>query len=326
MSERLADYDYSLPEKLIAQHPLARREDARMMVLDRAGGTIAHRRFLDLPEFLSQGDLLVLNDTRVVPARRFSDDGAIEFLFLEQVDTRSWKCLVKPGRRMRLGASVVLSGVAGRVAKVYPEGERLIAFEREIDPYRGGQIPLPPYLDRAPDASDATRYQTVFARSPGAIAAPTAGLHFTPGILAELPHTFVTLHVGTGTFRPVQSNLIAAHRMHAERFRITTEAAAAINAAERIIAVGTTSVRVLEAAVRKAGRLIAQEGATDIFIYPPFSFRAVNRLLTNFHLPRSTLLMLVAAFAGREFVLRAYDEAVAERYRFYSYGDCMLIL
>ena len=196
----------------------------------------------------------------------------------------------------------------------------------QIDPYRGGQIPLPPYLHRAADAEDAKRYQTVFAREPGAVAAPTAGLHFTPEILSRLAHTFITLHIGTGTFRPVQGDSIAEHRMHSERFAITPEAAEAINHAERILAVGTTSVRVLEAAVRREGRLVAQSGATDIFIHPPYAFRAVDRLLTNFHLPRSTLLMLVAAFAGREFILRAYAEAVRERYRFYSYGDCMLVL
>ncbi|HXA08736.1 MAG TPA: tRNA preQ1(34) S-adenosylmethionine ribosyltransferase-isomerase QueA [Chthoniobacterales bacterium] len=326
MSGRVDEYDFALPEELIAQRPLPRREDARMMVLDRARGTIAHRRFQELGEFVRPGDLLVLNDTRVLPARRFSDDGAIEFLLLEQVDPQIWKCLVKPGRKMRLGATAVLDGVTGRVEKILDEGERLVRFEQAIDPYHGGDVPLPPYLQRAADAEDAARYQTVFAKTPGAVAAPTAGLHFTQEILAKLPHTFVTLHIGTGTFRPVQSATIGGHRMHAERFTITEEAAAAINAAERVLAVGTTSVRVLEAAVRRKTRLIAQEGATDIFIHPPHTFRAVDRLLTNFHLPRSTLLMLVAAFAGREFILRAYAEAVGERYRFYSYGDCMLIL
>jgi S-adenosylmethionine:tRNA ribosyltransferase-isomerase len=320
------DYDFALPDELIAQRPLPHREDARMMVLARARGTIAHLRFADLIEFVRPGDLLALNDTCVLPARRFSDDGVIEFLFLEQLDSLGWKCLVKPGRKMRLGATAVLDGVAGWVEKIYDEGERLVRFERVMDPYRAGQIPLPPYLNRVADAEDTTRYQTVFAKEPGAVAAPTAGLHFTPEILAKLPHTFVTLHVGTGTFRPVQSETIAGHRMHAERFMITEEAAVALNAAERLLAVGTTSVRVLEAAVRRQGRLIAQEGTTDIFIYPPYEFRTVARLLTNFHLPRSTLLMLVAAFAGREFVQRAYAEAVRERYRFYSYGDCMLIL
>ncbi len=326
MGERLSDYDFDLPEELIASRPLPRREDARMMVIDRASETIAHRRFAELPEFVRPGDLLVLNDTRVLPARRFSDDGAIEFLFLEAIDAQSWRCLVKPGRKMRVGDATVVDGVTGRVEKIFEEGERLVRFERALDPYAGGEIPLPPYLGRAADAEDTTRYQTVFANAPGAVAAPTAGLHFTPEILARLPHTFVTLHVGTGTFRPVQGETIAEHRMHAERFVINSQSAAAMNAAERLFAVGTTSVRVLESAASPNGKLAAQEGSTDIFIYPPYQFRAVDRLLTNFHLPRSTLLLLVSAFAGRELILRAYAEAVRECYRFYSYGDCMLIL
>ncbi len=326
MSEQLGDYDFALPDKLIAQRPPPHRENARMMVLDRTRQTVAHRQFAELPEFVRPGDLLVLNDTRVLPARHFSDDGTIEFLFLDQIDAQTWLCLVKPGRKMRLGASVLLNGVTGRVTKICEEGERLVQFERAIDPYRRGQIPLPPYLHRAADAEDARRYQTVFAREPGAVAAPTAGLHFTPEILSRLPHTFVTLHIGTGTFRPVQGDSIAKHRMHSEPFAVTPEAAGAINRAERILAVGTTAVRVLEAAVRREGRLVAQSGTTDIFIRPPYEFQAVDRLLTNFHLPRSTLLMLVAAFAGREFILRAYAEAVREHYRFYSYGDCMLVL
>ncbi len=297
-----------------------------MMVLDRERQTIDHRQFVELPQFVRPGDLLVLNDTRVRPARRFSDDGTIEFLFLEQLDPQRWRCLVKPGRKMRIGAMTILDGADVKVEEIGPEGERVVWLERAIDPCRGGEMPLPPYIDRPADADDATRYQTVFARAPGAVAAPTAGLHFTPEILLQLPHTFVTLHVGTGTFRPVQSMTIAEHRMHAEQFMISEPAAAAINAAESILAVGTTSVRVLEAAEKRGGRFFAQKGSTDIFIYPPYEFRVVDRLLTNFHLPRSTLLMLVAAFAGREFVQRAYAEAIRERYRFYSYGDCMLIL
>jgi S-adenosylmethionine:tRNA ribosyltransferase-isomerase len=326
MSTRLRDYDYALPSRQIASRPLPRRQDARMLVLDRARQTIAHRQFIDLPQFVRPGDLLVLNDTRVRPARRFSDDGAIEFLFLEELAPQRWRCLVKPGRKMRVGATATLDGVTVTVEEIEAEGERIVRLEESIDPYRGGKMPLPPYIARAADAEDNTRYQTVFARAPGAVAAPTAGLHFTPEILARLPHTFVTLHVGAGTFRPVQSETIAEHRMHSERFTITDSAAAAINAAENILAIGTTSVRVLESAEKRDGRFVAQEGATDIFIYPPYEFRVVDRLLTNFHLPRSTLLMLVAAFAKREFILRAYAEAVREGYRFYSYGDCMLIL
>ncbi len=326
MSTRLSDYDYQLPPALIARRPLPRREDARMMVLDRAAQTISHRQFVELPQFVRAGDLVVLNNTKVRPARRFSDDGAVEFLFLEQLAPERWRCLVKPGRKMRIGATTRLDGVEVTVETIESEGERVVRLEREIDPYRGGRVPLPPYLERAADADDITRYQTVFAREPGAVAAPTAGLHFTPEILAQLRHTFITLHVGTGTFRPVQSETITEHQMHAERFTMTAEAAEAVNAAEKLLAIGTTSVRVLEAAVQEGGRFVAQEGTTDIFIYPPYKFRAVDRLLTNFHLPRSTLLMLVAAFAGREFILRAYAEAVRARYRFYSYGDGMLIL
>ncbi len=326
MSTRLSDYDYQLPPALIARRPLPRREDARMMILDRAAQTISHRQFVELPQFVRPGDLVVLNNTKVRPARRFSDDGAVEFLFLEQLAPERWRCLVKPGRKMRIGATTRLDGVEVTVETIESEGERVVRLEREIDPYRGGRVPLPPYLERAADADDITRYQTVFAREPGAVAAPTAGLHFTPEILAQLRHTFITLHVGTGTFRPVQSETITEHQMHAERFTMTAEAAEAVNAAEKLLAIGTTSVRVLEAAVQEGGRFVAQEGTTDIFIYPPYKFRAVDRLLTNFHLPRSTLLMLVAALAGREFILRAYAEAVRARYRFYSYGDCMLIL
>lgn len=326
MSDRLDDYDFPLPDQLIAQRPPARREDARMMVLDRREETIAHRRFSDLPDFVRPGELLILNNTRVLPARRFSDDGKIELLFLEQLDAQTWKCLVKPGRKLRIGANLVLDGTLGRVEKIFEDGERVVKFERVVDPYVGGQIPLPPYLERAADEEDTTRYQTVFAKEPGAVAAPTAGLHFTPQLLKRMPHTFVTLHVGVGTFRPVQTETIAGHRMHAERFAISAAAADAINRAESILAIGTTVVRVLEGALRRDDRLFAQEGSTEIFIHPPYSFRAVDRLLTNFHLPRSTLLMLVSAFAGREFILDAYREAVRERYRFFSYGDCMLIL
>jgi S-adenosylmethionine:tRNA ribosyltransferase-isomerase len=326
MSARLSDYDYDLPRQLIAQRPPARREDSRMMVLHRDAQTIGHRQFHDLKTFLQPNDLVVLNDTRVMPARRFSDDGAIEFLFLERLGSRRWKCLVKPGRKMRVGNTATVEGATLSVEKIMPDGERIVALNEDIDLYSGGSMPLPPYIRRGSDAEDAARYQTVFAQAPGALAAPTAGLHFTPDILSEIPHTFVTLHVGTGTFLPVRSENIAEHRMHAERFSISGAAAAMINRARRIGAVGTTVVRVLESATREGGRLIEQEGSTDIFIYPPFRFQASDFLLTNFHLPRSTLLMLVSAFAGRDFLLRAYHEAIREQYRFYSYGDCMLIL
>jgi len=330
MSARLSDYDYSLPRELIAQHPLERREDSRMMVLRRAERKIEHRKFRGLKSFLQPADILVLNDTRVLAARRFSDDGAVEFLFLERLGPTRWKCMVNPGRKMRVGASVTIEGVCLRVEEVTPEGERIVTFDKDVDVYAAGSMPLPPYVNRPADETDAARYQTVFAREPGAVAAPTAGLHFTPEILSEIPHTFVTLHVGPGTFLPVRSEDITEHRMHAERFSISPEAADKINNAQGIVAVGTTAMRVLETATRNnklpSRQVEPQSGTTDLFIYSPFTFRVVDALLTNFHLPRSTLLMLVSAFAGREFILRAYEEAIHERYRFYSYGDCMLIL
>ena len=326
MSSRLSDYDYALPEELIAQRPLAHRDESRMMVLHRSEQRIEHRKFAELSEFLSPGDLLVLNNTRVLSARRFSDDGKIEFLFLDQLGPARWKCLVKPGRRMRVGGVTKINDAQVRVEEICAGGERVISLESEENLLEGGLVPLPPYIGRQSDPSDVGRYQTVFAEAPGAIAAPTAGLHFTPEILAKLPHTFITLHVGAGTFQPVKTGKIADHRMHEERFSISESAAAAINASARIVAVGTTTVRVLESAARRGGQLIGQQGKTDIFIHPPAEIHRVHSLLTNFHLPRSTLLMLVSAFAGREFLLAAYAAAIRQRYRFYSYGDCMLVL
>lgn len=323
MSLLTADYDYPLPEHLIARHPLARREDSRMMVLHRDSGRIEHRAFRDFPTYVREGDRVVLNNTRVIPARAYSDDRRVEFLFLEMMRPDAWKCLVKPGRRMRVGATVQVGGVAGVVEEICPDGERIVAFAGPVDLEAAGELPLPPYFGRAVEPADAERYQTVFARESGAVAAPTAGLHFTPEILASLPHSFVTLHVGVGTFRPVQADNLAGHTMHSERFRVEEDAARAINAARRRVAVGTTTVRVLESLGLP---LRAGEGSTQIFIHPPYQFRAVDMLLTNFHLPKSTLLMLVSAFAGREKVMAAYAEAVREQYRFYSYGDCMLLV
>lgn len=353
MSHKLSDYDYPLPEELIAKRPLTDRDESRMMVLHRDSQTIEHRQFRELKEFVTPGDLLVLNNTRVLAARIFSEDHAIEFLLLEKLGPARWKCWVKPGRKMRVGATTKIDGVALRVEEILPEGARVIALEKDVDLYAHGSMPLPPYIGRESDLADAERYQTVFAETPGAVAAPTAGLHFTPEILAEIPHTFVTLHVGPGTFKPVHSENILEHQMHSESFSISDEAAKKINEAERVFAVGTTTVRVLESAAqknrmqnafefpgegessrmqsafsikRRGPAIEAQEGETDLFVYPPFEFQVVDALLTNFHLPRSTLLMLVSAFADREFVLRAYAEAIREHYRFYSYGDCMLIL
>jgi S-adenosylmethionine:tRNA ribosyltransferase-isomerase len=336
MTAQLTDYDFILPRELIAQRPLEHREDSRMMVLHRAEQAIEHRQFRELKAFLRAGDLLVLNDTRVLSARRFSDDGAIEFLFLERLGPKRWKCLVKPGRKMRIGARAKIQGVTLRVKEITDDGERIVALNQDVDLYAGGSMPLPPYINRLSDQNDTARYQTVFAHAAGAIAAPTAGLHFTSEILSDVPHIFVTLHVGPGTFLPVRSENITEHRMHAEHFSLSPEAATETNTAQRVIAVGTTVVRVLETAALQTRLLKAvksnkrqiepQSGETDLFIYPPFAFRVVDALLTNFHLSRSTLLMLVSAFAGREFLLRAYEEAIRERYRFYSYGDCMLIL
>jgi S-adenosylmethionine:tRNA ribosyltransferase-isomerase len=323
-----SDFDYELPDELIAQHPPERRGDSRMMVLDRAAGTIAHRRFADLPEFMEPDDLLVLNDTKVVAARFFSDDGRCEILRVEALDERTWKCLVRPGKRFRPGATVAIAGCTGTVLSVCEEGgERIIRFGRVPDEDTHGHLALPPYIRRPDAAADRDRYQTVYARESGAIAAPTAGLHFSPEMLAPLRHVFVTLHVGIGTFRPVSSENLAEHRMHSERYELRPETVAAIGASRRTIAVGTTVVRVLETCARDGGgSLKAGSGETDIFIHPPYRFQAVDALLTNFHLPKSTLVMLVSAFAGRDFVLEAYREAVRERYRFFSYGDCMLLI
>src|ERR1051325_10559790 len=225
MSARLSDYDYVLPRELIAQRPLERREDSRMMVLRRAEQKIEHQHFRELKMFLQLDDLLVLNDTRVLAARRFSDNGVVEFLFLERIGPRNWKCMVTPGRKMRVGATTTIDNVCLRVEKITADGARIVTFDQDVDVYAGGSMPLPPYVNRSSDETDAARYQTIFAREPGAVAAPTAGLHFTPELLHEIQHTFVTLHVGPGTFLPVRSEDIATHRMHAERFSISSQAA-----------------------------------------------------------------------------------------------------
>ena len=327
VSTRTADYDYALPAELIARYPLPRREESRMMVVNRAEGSIAHRRFTDFPSFVRTGDVAVLNDTRVIPARAFSDDGRVEFLFLEATGERTWKCLVKPGRRMRVGASTRFQEKTGRVLEVLPDGERMIEFDGTIDLESGGRLPLPPYLDREAETLDEERYQTVYARERGAVAAPTAGLHFTPEILTKIPHAFLTLHVGVGTFRPVQVEELEGHRMHSERYHLPQTTADAVNAAAPgFRAIRTTTTRVLESCARDGLPLAAREGETDIFIHPPFEFRVVGGLLTNFHLPKSTLLMLVSAFAGSDLIRGAYAEAIREKYRFFSYGDCMLIV
>src|SRR5438477_10282381 len=254
MSSKLSDYDYPLPEALIAKRPLPRRDASRMMVLDRDSQTIEHRQFRDLKTFLRPGDLLVLNNTRVLAARRFSDDHGIEFLFLEKLGPARWKCLVKPGRKMRLSATAKIDNVPMHVEEILPDGERIVALAEDIDLYAHGSMPLPPYIGRESDVADSERYQTVFAQTPGALAAPTAALHFTPQILSGIPHALVTLHVGPGTFRPVHSENIIEQRMHPESFSISEDAAAKIDNAKRIVTVGTTPSRSLESVACKERR------------------------------------------------------------------------
>lgn len=348
-------FDYDLPEALIAQHPLARRDRSRLMVVRRDSGQLEHRHFADLPELLSAEDLLVVNDTRVVPARftcRRATGGRIEGLFLQETGPGQWEIMLRGAGKCRIGeklrvesdadASVTLverlGGGHWRVCVDPPE-----QAERLLD--RVGHVPLPPYIrggKEDPGGADRTRYQTVYADKPGAVAAPTAGLHFTPELMQRLEckgvgRVSVTLHVGPGTFAPVKAGQVDAHRMHREWYELSAGAAgqiqAVIQAPGRVVAVGTTSVRVLESVARRfGGPLEACSGETDIFLYPPAGFQATDALITNFHLPRSTLLMLVAAFcdpgetAGVEMILDAYRQAVQREYRFYSYGDAMLIL
>ena len=324
MSQPVADYFYELPQELIASRPAPERDSSRMMVVDRASGRISHRIFRDFRSYLRPGDRVVLNNTRVIKARLLAKDSRIEIFLLEPLGNRRWKCLTKPGRKMRPGAVVSIAGTEARVLDALPGGERIVEFLAHPDLEKYGHMPVPPYFKRESDADDDERYQTVYARHPGSVAAPTAGLHFTPEILAEIPHSFLTLHVGAGTFLPVKAERIEDHVMHEEVFEISGETAQALNNAKRIVAVGTTVARVLES--RKEEKLEACSGATAIFIHPPYDFRRAGALLTNFHLPCSTLLMLVSAFAGTGLIREAYAEAVKERYRFFSYGDCMLIL
>lgn len=332
MSLRTKDFDFHLPDELIAARPLAERSASRMLVVHRDSGRIEHRMFRDFPEFLQADDLLVLNDTKVIPARVFSDDGKTELLCLDRLSPVEWRCLVRPGKRMKPGRTVTVGGITGTVLEIFENGDRLIRWESLVDLNEHGHLALPHYMGREDELSDRERYQTVFAREEGAIAAPTAGLHFSPEILAEIRHTFLTLHVGVGTFRPVSAEVVSEHIMHSEKYAVTAETAQGVNTAGRVVAVGTTVTRVLEAIGRQgaeSGKRIEEtehSGATDIFIHPPYDFKVIGGLLTNFHLPQSTLIMLVSAFAGKELVLEAYQKAVEERYRFYSYGDCMLLI
>jgi S-adenosylmethionine:tRNA ribosyltransferase-isomerase len=323
---RTADFDFFLPPELIASEPLADRAASRMMVIHRATGVIEHRQFHELPQFIQAGDLLVLNNTRVDRARFFSEDGKREVLRTEKITALKWRCMVRPGRKFRVGDAVHMAGTRGKVTAFLDSGERIIEWEEEIDDERYGHLPLPHYMQRDDNEADRERYQTVFAAKPGSIAAPTAGLHFTPQLLAQLPHAFVTLQVGAGTFLPVKAEQVQDHRMHTERYQLSAETVAATQSAKRVVAVGTTACRTLETVATRHGALMPDEGETDIFIYPGYEFKVVQTLLTNFHLPKSSLIMLVSAFAGRELILEAYAQAVKENYRFYSYGDCMLIV
>jgi len=336
---RADDFDYQLPKGLIAQHPVEPRDHARLMVLHRGSGTLEHRRFYELPRYLREGDVLVVNESKVFPARllgRRSSGGKVELLLLRRLEGDLWEALARPGRRVRPGEKLYFGeGVTGEVVERTEDGKRVVKFSGDLEALRRlGQVPLPPYIRRPPVPEDEERYQTVYAKVEGSVAAPTAGLHFTEELLGKLREEGVrivpvVLHVGPGTFRPVEGE-VSEHRMEPEYYEITGEAADAINEARgrggRVVAVGTTSVRVLETVADEEGRVRPGRGLTELFIYPPYRFKAVDVLITNFHLPRSTLLMLVAAFAGRERVLEAYGEAVRLGYRFYSYGDAMLIL
>lgn len=344
---RTADFDYPLPEELVASHPADRRDQSRLLVLDRRSGGLVDRLFPDLLDYLAEGDALVVNDTKVFPARltgRKPTGARAEVLLLrpipEDESHSTWQALVRPGGKLKPGRVVdVGPGLRIIVEDSFEDGSRRVRLDGEGDPWEliesHGEVPLPPYIPRPGDASDRERYQTVYARERGSVAAPTAGLHFTDALLERIEAMGVsivplTLHVGVGTFRPVDAELVRDHKMHSERYEVSAPSARLLNGVRtngrRIWAVGTTSARTLESAVASDGSFAASSGWTDLFISPPYEFRAVDGLLTNFHLPRSSLLMLVSALAGRDPVLRAYRHAIERRYRFYSYGDAMLVV
>ena len=336
------DFYYDLPEELIAQTPLEKRDTSRLMVLDRISGKVSHRHFYDILEYLQPGDCLVMNDSRVLPARLLGHrptGGAVEVLLLRDLGDKKWECLCKPGRKMQVGSEVLFGNgeLSAIVTEVKDDGNRIVEFRYEgiflevLE--RLGKMPLPPYIKA--ELQDQERYQTVYSREVGSAAAPTAGLHFTNELLEKIREkgvktAFVTLHVGLGTFRPVKAEEITEHHMHSELCMLSKETAEILNQTKqeggRIICVGTTSCRTLESLVNDDGSFEAKSKWTEIFIYPGYQFKAMQGLITNFHLPESTLVMLVSAFAGRENVLAAYNEAVGERYRFFSFGDAMFIL
>ena len=336
------DFWYDLPEELIAQTPLEKRDTSRLMVLDRVSGEVAHKHFYDIIDYLQPGDCLVMNDSRVLPARLLGHrptGGAVEVLLLRDAGNKCWECLCKPGRKMQVGNEVIFGNgeLKATVKEVKEDGNRIVEFHYDgiflevLE--RLGKMPLPPYIKA--ELADQERYQTVYSREVGSAAAPTAGLHWTKELLEKarakgVKTAFVTLHVGLGTFRPVKAENILEHHMHAELCMMSEETAAILNETKakggRVICVGTTSCRTLESLVNEDGSFEGKSKWTEIFIYPGYTFKAMNGLITNFHLPESTLVMLVSAFAGRDHVLAAYEEAVKERYRFFSFGDAMCIL
>ena len=344
---KTSDFYYDLPEELIAQHPAEKRDHSRLMVLDRKSGTVSHRHFYDILDYLREGDVLVVNDSKVIPARLYGhvegrEEAKIELLLLRQHELDTWEVLVKPGKRARVGMRLTFGEgmLTGEVLGLVEEGNRIIRFDYDREKYANiyavlheiGLMPLPPYITE--QLRDNDRYQTVYARTEGSAAAPTAGLHFTPELLEKIKAKGVAiapvmLHVGLGTFRPVKADRIDEHIMHSEFFSVPEESARIINerktAGGRLICVGTTSCRTIESVAREDGTIPAMSGDTGIFIYPGYRFKAVDALITNFHLPESTLLMLVSAFYDKEKVMDAYKTAVEERYRFFSFGDAMLI-
>lgn len=337
MGMQVSEFDYELPDELIAKEPVSPRDHARLLVVDRESGEMEHRRFDDLPEYVGREDLLVLNDSKVIPARLFADGGRVEIVLIEETSPRNWVAIGKPGKKLRAGARLFLddregnrSDVEVEVLRTLADGTRVIRFYADVNLEEYGQLPLPPYIQKARSLSgegvyqeaDPDEYQTVYADEAGSVAAPTAGLHFTPELLERFDHAFVTLHVGLGTFRPVKVHDVRDHEMHVERYSIPKGLDEKAGKARRVVAVGTTSARVLES----RPKLQAGNGRTGIFIHPPYQFKRVDVLVTNFHLPGSTLIMLVAAFMGHELQRKVYEEAVRERYRFYSYGDAMLVL
>lgn len=339
----LSDYDYYLPEELIAQDPLEKRSDSRMMVLDRETGEFTHKHFYDLLDYLEEGDCLVINNTKVIPARLFgareNTGGKVELLLLNRKTDTDWETLVKPGKKARVGDVIEFGEglLKAEVIDVLPDGNRIVRFHFEgifeeiLD--KLGEMPIPPYIHH--QLKERERYNTVYAKYDGSAAAPTAGLHFTQELLQKVKDkgvdiAEVTLHVGLGTFRPVKEENVLEHEMHSEYYQVTEEAAEKINKAKRnghrVFSVGTTSTRTIETVAEADGTMKAASGWTQIFIYPGYKFKVIDGLITNFHLPKSTLIMLVSALAGREHVLNAYEEAVREKYRFFSFGDAMLLL